>query len=304
MKPSTGNDYKTRIERVLAHVAGHLDAELSLAGLAEIAHVSPYHFHRLFRAMTGESVAALVRRLRLEAAAKALRETEAAVIDIALAAGYGSPEAFARAFHAAFGLAPTEFRRVLIAPRYTPPLSLELRLDRPRMRLQLEPLAGGTELPVTIEIFPDRLAACLRHVGPYDDVPRNFERLYRWAASKRLLAEGALVMGLSYDNPELVDAEELRYDAAVALPAPRPLPEDFRLETVRGGRYAVHLLRGPYSGIRETFRRIFAKWLPTSGEEIDDRPCLELYLNDPLRVSESELLTQICVPLRPKEDQC
>lgn len=304
MKPSTGNDYRTRIERVLAHIAAHLESELGLTELAEIAHVSPYHFHRLFRAMTGESIAALVRRLRLEAAAKALRETETAVIDIALAAGYGSPEAFTRAFHAAFGLAPSEFRRVLVAPRYTPPLSLQLRLDRARMRLQLEPLSGGTDLPVTIETIPDCLAACLRHVGPYDDVPRSFERLYRWAESERLLADGARIMGLSYDDPEHVDAEELRYDACVTLAAPRPLPEGFRLETQRGGRYAVHRLRGPYSSIRDTFRRLFGKWLPVSGEEIDDRPCLELYLNDLMRVPESELLTWICVPLRPKEDQC
>jgi AraC-like DNA-binding protein/dienelactone hydrolase len=181
MKPSTGNDYRTRIGRVLAHIAGHLDAELSLAELAAIAHVSPYHFHRLFRAMTGESVAALVRRLRLETAARALRESDAAVIDVALAAGYGAPEAFSRAFHAGFGMAPSEFRRVLIPPRYTPPLSLELRLDRAGMRLALEPSSGGTELPVAIETLPDRLAACLRHVGPYDDVPTSFERLYRWA---------------------------------------------------------------------------------------------------------------------------
>ena len=299
MKPSTGNDYRTRIGRVLAHIAGHLDAELSLAELAAIAHVSPYHFHRLFRAMTGESVAALVRRLRLETAAKTLREGDAAVIDVALAAGYGAPEAFSRAFLAGFGMAPSEFRRVLIPPRYTPPLSLELRLDRAEMRLALEPSSGGTELPVAIETLPDRLAACLRHVGPYDDVPVSFERLYRWALGEGLLTQGGLLMGLSYDNPDLVASDDLRYDACLALAAPRPLPVGFRLETLRGGRYAVHVLRGPYSGIRDTFRRIFGKWLPVSDEEIDDRPCLELYLNDPAGVPESELLTKICVPLRP-----
>jgi hypothetical protein len=69
---------------------------------------------------------------------------------------------------------------------------------------------------------------------------------------------------------------------------------------VRGGRYAVHALRGPYSGIHDAFRRLFGKWLPTSGEEVDDRPCLELHMSRPTEVPESERLTKVCVPLRNK----
>ena len=117
MKAVTSNDYRARIDRVLAHLADHLDADLSVAELARIAHFSPYHFHRMFRAMTGESVAALVRRLRLETAGRALRERDGSVIDVALAAGYGSPEGFTRAFQQAFAAAPSAYRRAMVAPR-------------------------------------------------------------------------------------------------------------------------------------------------------------------------------------------
>jgi AraC-like DNA-binding protein len=98
LKPSTAIDYRSRLARVLRHLAGDLDGEHSLAELARIAHFSPFHFHRIFRGITGESVAGLVRRLRLERAALALRRGETPIITIALDAGYGSPEAFARAF--------------------------------------------------------------------------------------------------------------------------------------------------------------------------------------------------------------
>lgn len=298
MKPSTGNGYRTRIDRVLAHIAEHLDAELGLADLGEVAHISPYHFHRVFRAMTDESVAAVVRRLRLEAAGRALRESGATVIDVALQAGYGSPEAFTRAFHAAFGMVPSEYRRALVPPRYHPPLSLHLRLDREAMRLSLEPLSGGTEMAVAIESMPDRLAACLRQVGSYDHLRPTYDRLLRWARDNGLMTPESVVMGLSYDDPDGRSPEELRHDACLVLAEPRPLPDGFRLETVRGGRYAVHLLRGSYGGIHDAFRRIFGRWLPASGEELADRPCLEIYLNDPAKVPERELLTKICVPLR------
>src|SRR5258707_8524190 len=94
LKPRTATDYRSRMNRVLDHLARHLDAELSVTELARVAHFSPFHFHRVFRGMTGESVAGLVRRLRLERAARTLRQSEASVLDVAFAAGYGSPEAF------------------------------------------------------------------------------------------------------------------------------------------------------------------------------------------------------------------
>jgi len=50
--------------------------------------------------------------------------------------------------------------------------------------------------------------------------------------------------------------------------------------------------------MRDGFRRLFGRWLPASGEEVDDRPCLEIYLNDPTEVPEAELLTDLGVPLR------
>jgi AraC family transcriptional regulator len=298
MKPVTANDYRTRIDRVLLHIAEHPDSDLSVAELARVANFSPFHFHRQFRAVTGESVAGLVRRLRLETAGRALRESDASVIEIAFAAGYGSPEAFSRAFQQAFGISPSDYRNAVVVPRYRPSLSLALRLERPALRLTLEPFEGGTEMEVTIETFPDRLAACLRHIGPYDELHPTYERLLGWAGRNRLLGPATFVMGLSYDNPESVAEEELRYDACVSLPQPMTLPDGFRLVTVRGGRYAVYLLKGPYSGIRDAFRTLFGKWLPTSGEEIDDRPCLELYLNSPVEVPDSALLTKVCIPLK------
>src|SRR5258705_3918975 len=138
MKAVTSNDCRARIDRVLAHFADHLDADLSVAELARIAHFSPYHFHRMFRAMTGESVAALVRRLRLETAGRALREHDGSVTDVALAAGYGSPEAFTRAFPPAFGAPPAAHPRPAAPPRPTPPLALALSLDPAPLPLSLE----------------------------------------------------------------------------------------------------------------------------------------------------------------------
>ena len=89
--------------RVLVHIQSHLDEPMPLDQLAEVASFSPWHFHRIFRGMVGESVKEHVRRLRLERAAQQLRDTNRAVVDIALEAGYETHESFTRAFAAMFG---------------------------------------------------------------------------------------------------------------------------------------------------------------------------------------------------------
>jgi AraC family transcriptional regulator len=297
-KPRTAVDYQARIDRVLAHIVRHLDADLGTEELADIANFSLFHFHRIFRAITGETTGGLVRRLRLERAGKALRGG-APLIEVALDAGYGSPEAFGRAFREAFGVTPSAYRGVWPPPVQQPPLSLALRLDLNDLRLTLESPQGGTSMDVRIETFPQRLAVCARHVGPYNEVGPTFTRMFEWASRAGVLGPGAMVMGLSYDNPETHTADELRYDVCVSVPAPiGDLPEGLRLETLPAGRYAVHTLHGPYSGMQGAFRRLFGRWLPASGEEIDDRPCMEIYLNDPTEVPEAELRTEICIPLK------
>src|SRR5262252_10971797 len=110
MRTGTVEDYQRRILGVLVHIQNHLDSPLPLDELAEVAHFSPFHFHRVFRGMVGESVKEHVRRLRLERAAHRLRFTGQPVTEIAFDAGYETHESFTRAFGVMFGEAPTEFR--------------------------------------------------------------------------------------------------------------------------------------------------------------------------------------------------
>ncbi|MFH1417502.1 MAG: AraC family transcriptional regulator, partial [Planctomycetota bacterium] len=112
MKSQTEHDYRQRILRVLVHIQGRLDEAMSLEDLARIAHFSPYHFHRIFRGMVGESVKEHVRRLRLERAAFHLKATDQPVTRIAFDAGYEAHEAFTRAFRAMFGESPSGFREL------------------------------------------------------------------------------------------------------------------------------------------------------------------------------------------------
>src|SRR5689334_16535576 len=97
---------------VIEYVDRHLDQNLDLATLADVAHFSAFHFHRLFHALQGESLGDYVRRRRLESAAVRLRsQPRVPVFDVALGVGFGSTEAFARAFRGRFHCTPTAWRK-------------------------------------------------------------------------------------------------------------------------------------------------------------------------------------------------
>src|SRR5213080_552501 len=110
MRADTEHAYKERVLRTLVYIQNHLDEVITLDDLAAVAHFSPYHFHRIFRGMVGESVMEHVRRLRLERAAHRLKFGDQPVTRLAFDAGYETHEAFTRAFAAAFGQAPSQFR--------------------------------------------------------------------------------------------------------------------------------------------------------------------------------------------------
>src|SRR5262249_24900612 len=110
MRDDTHTTYHERILRVLVHVQERLDEDLPLEDLARVACFSPYHFHRVFTALVGESVKEHVRRLRRERAAHRLRHTDEPVTRIAFDAGFQAHESFTRAFRALFGVSPSRYR--------------------------------------------------------------------------------------------------------------------------------------------------------------------------------------------------
>ena len=156
-------------------------------------------------------------------------------------------------------------------------------------------------MEVRIETLDDIEMARVRRVGGYDEVGQCFERLYKWVAA--IGARPGRVLTLSHDDPDTVAPESLRVDACVELRTDASPPAGISVDELGAGRYAVYTHRGPYDGLAEAYRLLFESWLPQSGEEVDDRPCMEMYRNNPRDTAPDELLTDVYLPLRaaPKE---
>jgi AraC family transcriptional regulator len=300
MRSETEQAYKERLLRVLVYIQQHLDEAIELNELARVAHFSPYHFHRLFRGMVGESVMEHVRRLRLERAAHRLKLTDQPVTRIAYDAGYETHEAFTRAFRAMFDESPSEFRREHQAvPVRGIPSGIHFATDRNLIRLAL---ARNTQpQDVRIERLPLLRVAFVRHVGPYNEVGTAWSRLMSWAGERGLLAAHPRVLGIVHDDPEITPPDKIRYDACVAVGDQVQPDGDIGIQEVAGGDYAVATHRGPYHTLGDTYARLCGGWVPTSGHEMRSAPSFEIYLNAPDRVPPAELLTEIYVPLEGQQ---
>ena len=172
MKPDTRSFYEAMVQGTIERIAGHLDEAIDLEALARHAGLSPFHFHRIFRGMTGETPLELARRLRLERAAWQLSRSEAPVTDIAFGAGYETHEAFTRAFRACFSTSPSgfrekDYRRITLAAtcgvHFNPDGAISRFVPRD---------SGGQSMQVEITEIPALRVASVRHIGPYNQISK------------------------------------------------------------------------------------------------------------------------------------
>ena len=291
MKASTGQDWRERIVRTLVFVQQHLDEDLELERAAAVAAFSEYHFHRVFRGLTGEPFAEYVRRLRLERAAQYLKLTGEPVTQIALNAGFETHESFTRAFGTMFGVSPSEFRA---AHRPAPEAASGTHFDD---------LAGyhapdyGEPPAVEVKEMPPLRLVFLRHVGPYSEVGATWGRLMMWAGTRGLLGPGMRTIGNVHDDPDVTPPGKVRYDAAVAVSQPVAPEGDFGVLDLPGGLYAVVIHQGPYEGLGKAYQRLYGGWLPKSGYRLRDAPPYEEYLNSPMNTRPEDLRTALHLPL-------
>ncbi|MFM9923596.1 GyrI-like domain-containing protein [Variovorax sp. H27-G14] len=276
--------YRERVARVVAAIVADPMAEHRLEDLARVAHFSPFHFHRVYSSIAGETVAATVRRVRLALATRLLEAGGQSVTQVAMAVGYDSPQAFTRAFGQFTGQSPRAFQQQM---HLTANASANESADAPTVRI--------------VERPAQRVHA-LRHHGPLSTIPHTQRRLHLHPGADSVTQW----LGASFGDPD--DAQHFRYYAAAASPHPWPahadghrgIDIDSDIETLElpAGRYALHCLAGPYSRINAAVNALYARWLPASGWEPDDRPTLEHYLNSPRTATQAELRTELLIPIR------
>jgi len=273
--------YEQRVLRVLQYIYENPTGDLSLDALADVAAMSRFHWHRVFRAMTGETCAQAVRRSRLNLAATWLETSDKSVTEIAIGVGYPNIHSFTRAFSERFGVPPATFRT-----KGSDELSFDHNYRGDFIMFKVE-----------LQEVPARRVGAILHRGAYTAVGRCFDELLAMASAKQLWPRSSGVAGIYYDNPDAVSEAELRSHAGLVFTDDLALPDELEEVRLVSGECAVLHYKGPYPAIKAAYDYLYGDWLPKSGKEPADAPPYELYLNSPADTAEEELLTDIYLPL-------
>lgn len=286
MKATTKNNYRQRLTRVIDHIYQNLDGTLGTNELADIACMSPYHFHRIYRELAQETLNTTIRRLRLQRAAADLIRSDKPLSRIAKTIAYGSQEAFSRAFTKEFGETPSEYREAHKHRCDSEPYIAMLPLESKEYDKMYD-----VEI---MEIEKTELAG-YQHQGNYMEIGSEFEKLFIYAASNDLLNAHTRSIGLYYADPKSVPEDELQSMACISITEDTELTGDDTPEktSIPAGKCATLTFKGSYAELEKPYNWLFGKWLPESGHEAADFPPFEEYLNDPKETPPSELLTRI-----------
>ena len=150
-----------------------------------------------------------------------------------------------------------------------------------------------------IKEMPAFHVAAMRHVGPYDQIGAAFGRLMGWAGARGLLRfPETKVLAVYHDDPDTIDASSLRSDACVTVPEGTAVDPGMATMTIPGGLFAVGHFEIDDTEYGAAWARLSSEFLPTSGCELDDRMCYEMYLNDPEQHPEHKHVVDICEPVR------
>jgi len=305
-------EYRARVNKVMDYIDQHLDESLDLKSIAEVASFSPFHFHRIFTFMIGESPIDYIQRIRVERAAWKLREENPrSVTEIAFECGFGSVSLFSRTFRRYFKVTPSQFIK-LEKPVYSTSgfvFSKNGQMLGKNMKtfsaqegeLCRTDLKQYFFMKANIEVkeMPEMKAIYVRHIGPFNEIGQAYEKLFKWAFPRGLfvpnVSKSATVI---HDDPTVTEIEKVRQSACIIVADEIKVDGEIGKLVIPGGSYAVGHFELGFTEFEMAWNTM-CNWFLESGYQQGDGCTYELYHNDYNTHPEKKHIVDICIPVKP-----
>ena len=312
------NEYLSRLNRTIDYIHSHSHEDLNLEKLAEVACFSKFHFHRIFKAILGETVNEYVQRIRLEKALGQLILSKfKSITEIAIDCGFSSSQNFARSFKAQYGITPSRVRaqyswdsllRQMNAIKSQDMSNLQIdetalaTYNSLQRKMSLEKiLTNPAEMHVTVKRFPSYRVAYIRSWGPYnvEEGISAFSRLLQWATPRGFVNDKSLLMGVVSNNPDFTPAEKLIFDACITVPKSAEADRWVNIQTIPAGDFAVYHCEVDIHRQEEEWMRFVLNWLAQSEYQPDDRSYYTIYYNSEELSEIKNVIADFCLPVKP-----
>lgn len=304
-------EYLARINKAIDYINNNIKEDLNLLKIAKVACFSPYHFHRIFKWIIWETLNNYIKRIRLEKAGFMLSNNpNYSITEIAFLCGFAWSQTLSRDFKKHFNVTPSEFKK----NRSSKIWNINSKIWEDFSNSFVYSINGWPEkslysyinkiMNVEIKNLPSMHVAYVRHIGPYKWNEKLFEWLFNKLCSRawarNLFNADTKMLSAYYEDPSITDESKLRLDVCCTIPKDTEVDWEIGKQDLPSWKYAV--ARFEITDPKEyeiAWNTIFKDWLPWSWYQPDDRPSLEIYLNDPQTDPEGKQILDICVPVKP-----
>ncbi len=307
---ATHTEYISRINKIFDYIESNLEKSMTLEELAEVASFSKFHFNRIFHSIVGETPFQFILRVRIEKAAMLIATNKKeSISEIAHKCGFSDISVFSRNFKNYFQVSASQYRTQKSKnsnfsqqdsnsgqsdERPTPYFCPELKTFKWRTNMKLNK-------SVEVKALPKMTVAYIRHIGPYKGDDKLFEsiwnRLFSWAGPRGLIGGKDFKSLIIYhDDPNVTIEDKLRMSVCITVPAETKVDGEVGKMEIEAAKYVIARFELTAQDFQQAWDWVYGQWFPTSGYQPDDKPCFEMYPEEP---KNGEFIVDICVPVKP-----
>lgn len=300
----TRTDYISRINNVIDFVEKNLDKKLLLEYVSKTANFSPFHFHRIFSAITGETINSFIQRKRIEKIASLLLlGSDMPLTELAYKYGFNSGASFSRAFKKFYGITPSLFKENS-KEQYSKISKVESKIGKETVTFEkyickINNIIKWINMNVQIEVkeMPELKLAYIKHIGDFNQIGKVYEKLMKWAGPKGLLSSPNMkTVTVYHDNPKVTELSKVRQSACITIDSETKVDGEVGKRTVLKGKYAVGRYEISVTEFEKAWNSICV-WVAENGYKSRDGEYYELYHNDYMKHPERKFILDICVPV-------
>jgi AraC family transcriptional regulator len=296
-------EYIKRINNVLTYIDEHLDTELSLHTISTIAHYSPFHLHRLFKAITNETLNTYITRKRIESAAIMLvHNKKLSIAEISNKYGFINDSTFSRTFKKIYGQSPSEFRKSNL-DNFSKISKVNSNNGKEGFITEeylcnINHLKNWIKMNAKIEIkeMPKMNLAYVTQIG-VDGIDDAFQRIIKWATPKELLAKSNThVCRVFHDSFKVTDTDKVRMSIGIITAHEITVEGEVGLTTIDKGKNIIGRFVIEPKEFEKSWESLFI-WMNENGYKKADRYPFEIYHNNFNDHPEKKCIVDLCIPI-------